>query len=117
MVLMIEAQVEYILDALRVMRERGLSSVEVREDVVTDYNDRLQRRMRNTVWTTGGCASWYLDDTGRNTTLWPSFTWRFRNLTRHFDVSAYVVKRDADAGAGDEIRLPDPIPVAAQEAS
>lgn len=26
--------------------------------------------MARTVWTTG-CASWYLDATGRNSTLWP----------------------------------------------
>ena len=34
--------------------------------------------MGGTVWNTGGCASWYLDANGRNTTLWPDFTWRFR---------------------------------------
>ena len=30
--------------------------------------------MKRTVWTTGGCASWYLDAHGRNTTLWPRTT-------------------------------------------
>jgi len=34
------------------------------------------------VWTTGGCASWYLDDQGRNTTLWPGSTWRFQMMYR-----------------------------------
>ena len=42
------------------------------------YNDELQQRMRRTIWTTGGCASWYLDEHGNNTTLWPSFTFVFR---------------------------------------
>jgi len=27
--------------------------------------------MRGAVWTAGGCDSWYLDATGRNSTLWP----------------------------------------------
>jgi hypothetical protein len=45
--------------------------------------------MRNTIWTRGGCTSWYLDSEGRNTTLWPSFTFRFRQLTRHFDPDDY----------------------------
>ena len=31
----------------------------------------LQDRMGSTIWTTGGCASWYLDAHGNNTTLWP----------------------------------------------
>ena len=34
--------------------------------------------MKQTIWTTGGCASWYLDKHGNNTTLWPSFTFAFR---------------------------------------
>jgi hypothetical protein len=45
--------------------------------------------MQRTIWKTGGCASWYLDKHGNNTTLWPSFTFVFRQLTRHFDVAAY----------------------------
>jgi hypothetical protein len=30
------------------------------------------------VWVDGGCTSWYLDARGRNSTLWPDFTWRYR---------------------------------------
>ena len=52
--------------------------------------------MRRTVWTTGGCASWYLDAHGRNTTLWPDTTWRFRRATRAFDPGAYVAHRRVD---------------------
>jgi hypothetical protein len=45
--------------------------------------------MRGTVWLAGGCASWYLDEDGRNTTLWPDFTFRFRHALRHFDPQSY----------------------------
>ena len=38
---------------------------------------------------TGGCASWYLDAHGNNTTLWPDFTFRFRRQTKRFDIDAY----------------------------
>jgi hypothetical protein len=37
--------------------------------------------MAKTVWTTG-CRSWYLDENGKNFTLWPSFTWAFWLQTR-----------------------------------
>jgi cyclohexanone monooxygenase len=43
------------------------------------------------VWNTGGCASWYLDDHGRNTTLWPRTTFKFRSLLSDFDLDQYVV--------------------------
>jgi cation diffusion facilitator CzcD-associated flavoprotein CzcO len=90
MVYMIESQIAYVVDALRTMRERGAEVVEVREDVMARSNERLQRRMRGTVWSTG-CRSWYLDAEGRNPTLWPDWTWRFRRRTARFEESEYVL--------------------------
>jgi len=100
MVYMIESQLNYVIDALRVMRERDARAVEVRPDVQERYNEELQAAMKGTVWTAGQCQSWYLDDTGRNTTLWPSWTFRFRGRTRRFDAESYVVEnRPAHAEA------------------
>lgn len=48
--------------------------------------------MRGTVWMDGGCASWYIDAEGRNTTLWPDATWRYRRRTRSFDPAEYDVQ-------------------------
>lgn len=90
MVFMIESQLTYILDALRTMDREGAETVEVRRSAQDAYNDRVQRRMKNTVWTVGGCASWYLDEQGRNSTLWPDFTWKFRHETRKFDAANYL---------------------------
>ncbi|MGI8645246.1 MAG: hypothetical protein ACR2JD_02840 [Nocardioides sp.] len=36
-----------------------------------------------------GCESWYLDEHGRNTVLWPRSTVTFRRLTESFDAAAY----------------------------
>jgi cation diffusion facilitator CzcD-associated flavoprotein CzcO len=91
MVFMIESQLNYVMGALREMRERGARTLEVREQAVKAYGDELERQMEGTVWTAGHCASWYLDDTGRNTTLWPSFSYRFRRQTKEFDVDSYEV--------------------------
>jgi cation diffusion facilitator CzcD-associated flavoprotein CzcO len=98
-VFMIESQVEYVLDALRTMAARGLASVDVRRDVQDSFNRELQERLKDTVWSTGGCASWYLDDTGRNTTLWPGSTWPFRQKTRRFDAACYELRTRAGVAA------------------
>ena len=45
--------------------------------------------MKRTVWSTGGCSSWYLDEHGRNVTLWPRTTYKFRQLTARFDTESY----------------------------
>ena len=81
-VFMIESQIDYVVDALRddapPRRPRGRGAAR--------GAGRLQRRgpgqmTEGTVWVTGGCASWYLDRNGRNSTLWPTFTWPFRQRT------------------------------------
>jgi cation diffusion facilitator CzcD-associated flavoprotein CzcO len=89
LVVMIEAQLAYVRDALRVMAARRTGSVEVRETVHRRWSDEIQRKAASTVWNSGGCASWYLDEAGRNTTLWPDHTWKFIRRTRRFDTSAY----------------------------
>jgi cation diffusion facilitator CzcD-associated flavoprotein CzcO len=90
MVYMIESQIAYVLGALRELRSRGADVVEVREDVQERSNAALQERLRGTVWSTG-CKSWYMDEQGRNPTLWPDWTWRFRRRTARFDPAEYVV--------------------------
>jgi cyclohexanone monooxygenase len=89
MIYMIESHLNYLSSALRTMQRDRIATVEVRPDAQREYNERLQARMDKTIWTTGGCASWYLDKHGNNTTLWPNFTFVFRQQTRRFDVAAY----------------------------
>ena len=89
MVVMIEAQLNYVVDALTTMRGAGIHALEVRSDAYRCWNDAVQGRMPRTVWSSGGCTSWYIDRNGLATTVWPDFTWRFRRLTRTFDPAAY----------------------------
>ena len=91
MVFMIESQVEYLRDAVRTMAAHRYAAVEPTAAATRAWNDGLQSRMRRTVWSTGGCASWYLDAHGRNTVLWPRTTVAFRRLLARFDVAAYDV--------------------------
>lgn len=91
-VFMIESQVNYVMDALKLLNRTDVVEIDPRVDRVQAFNDEVQRDMESTVWLTGGCASWYLDAKGRNTTLWPGFTWQYRRLTRKFDAHAYSVR-------------------------
>jgi cation diffusion facilitator CzcD-associated flavoprotein CzcO len=95
MVLMIESQVAYIRDALKTMRTKGYDVVEVDQATTDRYNRDLQHRMKRTVWSVGGCDSWYLDAHGKNTTLWPRSTWDFRRRLASFDPAAYTLSTAA----------------------
>ncbi len=112
MVLIIESQIAYVIDALATMRRRRLASVQPRAEAQRRWNADLQRRMRRTVWSSGGCSSWYLDSHGRNTTLWPRATFVFRRLLASFDVDRYLTTavgpppRAGHSGTTPEERVP-----------
>jgi cation diffusion facilitator CzcD-associated flavoprotein CzcO len=102
MVYMIESQIAYVLDALRTLERSGADAVEVRPEAVTAFNQAIEEQLDGTVWNTG-CASWYLDDTGRNATLWPDWTWRFRQRTARFDAGNYEFVRTGTGDRGHEL--------------
>jgi cation diffusion facilitator CzcD-associated flavoprotein CzcO len=89
MVFIIESQIAYIFDAIRTMDERRLRYVEVRQDAQTSYNETLKERLAKTVWSTGGCKAWYTTRDGKNTVIWPGFTFEYRRRTRRFDPAPY----------------------------
>ena len=98
-VYMIEAQIEHALAALELMRRRGADSIEPRREAQSAFVEEVRRRMEGTVWIAGGCASWYLDSTGRNSTLWPDFSWRFRRRVARLDPDEYLLGFAADLSA------------------
>ncbi len=91
-VLMIEAQIGYVVQALRTLQETGTQALEVRRPAQEAYNARLQDELAGTVWNAGGCRSWYRDEQGRNYTLWPTHTNTFMRLMRRFDAGSYELR-------------------------
>ncbi|MFE8071743.1 NAD(P)/FAD-dependent oxidoreductase [Marinobacteraceae bacterium S3BR75-40.1] len=97
MVYMIESQIQYALDALNYMRKEHVRAVDVKPEKQHSYSERVQN-VGHSVWTEGGCSSWYLHPkTGKNVTLWPGFTFRYRQQTRHFDKEAYRIDTGREA--------------------
>lgn len=90
-IFMIEAQANYILSAIQELRRSGVKSLNVRADVLRTFNDGIQASLRKAIWASG-CRSWYLDHNGRNTTIWPGYTWKFRQLTRRFNSADYEME-------------------------
>ncbi|HEX3899395.1 MAG TPA: NAD(P)/FAD-dependent oxidoreductase [Mycobacteriales bacterium] len=65
-----EAQAHYVVRALRMMRRRRLTSIDVRRDVERAYNVKVQAGMTGTVWQ-AGCRNYYTVADGKNVTQLP----------------------------------------------
>lgn len=98
-IMQIESGAAYVIDALRTMEERGLSSVEVTQDAQDQYARKVHEMVKGTVWAVGGCDSWYLDPSGEPSAVWPSSAWHYRKWTKHFDAEAYRVTERARTAA------------------
>jgi cyclohexanone monooxygenase len=86
-----EAHINYAISCLRQMERRRVDSIEVRRDAYDAFARETERRLRNSVWNSGGCQSWYLDANGRNGVWWPGFMWQLWRRTRRFDIDNYAV--------------------------
>ncbi|MEV4562781.1 NAD(P)/FAD-dependent oxidoreductase [Nonomuraea sp. NPDC049419] len=88
-VFMIEAQVRYVLECLRLLSRTGARAIEVRPEAQRAFNERLRRRLDPLVWNAGGCRSWYLDEHGVNRTIWPGFSFEYWARTKRMKPGAF----------------------------
>jgi cation diffusion facilitator CzcD-associated flavoprotein CzcO len=93
MVYVIESQARYIASAVKAMTAGRLAAIEPDPVAQSRWNRTIQRRMKRTVWQTGGCVSWYQDPDGNNTTLWPASTLRMRHELQSIDLREYRVRK------------------------
>ncbi|PTQ89611.1 flavin-containing monooxygenase [Agitococcus lubricus] len=84
----IEGQINYILQYAKNLFDYSYRYLNVHKQTQDNFNDMIQSRMKYTIWTTG-CRSWYLTADGKNSTLWPGFSWEYRLRTAFFSAGDY----------------------------
>ena len=84
-----EAQIEYVLQCLRHVARHGARAIEVRAEKQHAFSEAIREKLRGTVWLLGGCNSWYLNERGGTSVLWPATTWEFTAGLRRLDPSDY----------------------------
>jgi len=86
-----ESQIEYSLKAINAMRKNNWKTIEIKKDVEFAYNEKIQKQLSKTVWQTGGCKSWYQNKSGRNTTLYPNYSFVLRKAVSEFIKNDHLV--------------------------
>jgi cation diffusion facilitator CzcD-associated flavoprotein CzcO len=83
--LMVEAQIAYLRQAISYRRTHGLATLEPSPEAQDQFVAEVEEGTKGSVWTAGGCVSWYLDETGRNSTLWPGSVRAYQRRLARFD--------------------------------
>lgn len=94
-VIIIEAQLAYIIDALQQARDHRVRTIDVDPRRHQHYNEQLQAALQRTVWNQGGCQSYYLDANGRNSTAWPWSTFEMRRRLSRFRMDEHLIQQEA----------------------
>lgn len=104
-IFMIETQANYVADAVQHIVERKIDRVEVRSERQNEFVEFIAGRATGTVWTSGGCDSWYLDPrSGRLTTIWPDMMNRYRSDFDRFEPDDYLVAAEPHTVAASKTR-------------
>ncbi len=88
-VLMIEAQVAHIGKVLKSMQLKQLDVIAPDPSKQAAFTEEMQERHLDSVWQAGGCTSWYQDEQGRNTTLWPGTVAEFQKRMARSGLEQY----------------------------
>ncbi|MGW4352392.1 flavin-containing monooxygenase [Nocardia sp. NPDC004582] len=86
-----EAQIDYLTDAIKIVLDRGLRTLEARQDRQDRYNRGLQRRLTATTWNSG-CSSWYLTEDGFNATMYPGFGSQYARQLARVDLADFHLR-------------------------
>ncbi|WP_280430714.1 DUF4873 domain-containing protein [Nocardia brasiliensis] len=95
-IFMIEAQARYLRQCVELLRKTGNTRIEVRSATQHEFNRRTQAKLAGTVWNSGGCHSWYLDEHGVNRAAWPGSSVSYWRAMRHPDPGHYDLTVAAD---------------------
>jgi cation diffusion facilitator CzcD-associated flavoprotein CzcO len=96
----VEGQLDYAVSGITTILREDLRYLDVRKDVQTRYNERIQKRLTKTTWMSG-CSSWYLTADGFNASMYPGFATQYLRQMRDFRFGDYVaVEHGARTGSG-----------------
>lgn len=72
------------------MIKRDAKCVAVKEHAEDEYMGSMQELMGRTVWGTEKCGSWYANDAGIITALWPKNCTSYWRETKAVDFSKFI---------------------------
>lgn len=96
-IFIMECQINYVLDALKQMFDNNITELECKRDVHDTYNEVIQERHQNMIWTHTGMTTYVRNQHGRVVSNNPWTILEFWKLLRHANLDDYITKSSSDA--------------------
>ena len=88
--LILEAQAQFVASALAAARSAGAANIEVTEAAMERHTAELERDLAATVWA-NGCSSYFHNDAGDIVTQLPHTSGWYRDATEQIDVDDFIL--------------------------
>jgi len=89
-IVMIESQVGYMVEAMKELKRRGARSLTVKDEAFKRFNVELQQDLTQTAWA-GSCSSWYKTASGKITNNWSNDTATYIKLMKQPALADYAI--------------------------
>jgi 4-hydroxyacetophenone monooxygenase len=89
LVLLSEAGASYIVECIKILLETKKRAMEVRKDVLDQFNERIDAASASVVYGAASVKSWYKNASGRLTQNWPLPTVEYWRETREVNKDDY----------------------------
>tara|TARA_B100000767_G_scaffold269448_1_gene291313 strand:- start:12393 stop:13868 length:1476 start_codon:yes stop_codon:yes gene_type:complete len=91
---MMESQFNYIIDYILKLKKQPKVFFDIKLERQKEFNQNLQNKLKPMIWNTGGCNSYYLvGGKGKNTSIWPGSTMKYRKITKKTKLSDFKISR------------------------
>lgn len=90
-IFIIESQLLYIIQCIKKVIDNNKKSIEVKVVAEEKYTLMIHKEMKKTVWKSGGCKSWYQNEKGFVTAMFPGFSFTYRNMAKKFKTEDHIV--------------------------
>lgn len=87
--LMLEAQQEYIIQAITQMETEAVPAIVVKKDIYQDFNEQLQLDLQKTAFATS-CASWYKNTEGKIINNWSGSVKDYQQVVKTFKITDFL---------------------------
>jgi len=87
-ILYIEAQCENILEGVKLVEKYGCRTIEVSPKKVNQYINWMDKQFTKYVW--NSCNSWYVNNNGKNVSLFPGFHYYYDAMLRNHGFRGFI---------------------------